>query len=250
MNRATNRGSTAYEAKIPRTEWDFSKVPYDQLDACFAWEFGREWKLLRHGSSMDMVPVKKSPDYEKYKADPEQWVGCGRAAALVEFREMLDTPWQELPKDVRVRVMKCGTSDSIVLVEIKADTESEAGEKESPRLKLVTFQMNWDHNDKRLLSEFAAWLRESREKPAKEQRGRNRRDDLNMLGAMRLLHHLRLEDAVVETTRAAGEPLYGKRPSWERARKCALKVFQEDFLIDSRWQESQMPISFSKLEKD
>ena len=71
-----------------------------------------------------------------------------------------------------------------------------------------------------------------------------------MLGAMRLLHHLRLEDAVVETTRATGEPLYGKRPSWERARKGALKVFQEDFLIDSRWQEGQMPISFSKLEKD
>jgi hypothetical protein len=58
-----------------------------------------------------------------------------------------------------------------------------------------------------------------------------------------------LEDAIIETTRALGEPLYGKRPSWERARKSALRVFQEDFLVDAaKWGEEQIPLSYPKFD--
>lgn len=254
MKRVTVNGG-----KIPRSEWDFSKVPYEQLEACFAWEYGREWELLRHGSPQEMIPPKtnggtKNPEYEKYQADPERWVGCIRAEALLEYRKQLDTPWQELPMESRMDIMFSDTSGSLVLVECKY-TQMDQGElarKElGSRFRTVAFELNWDQSDKRLIADFAAWVRKNRERPAKEQRGRNRRDDLNMLGAMRLLHHLRLEEAVIETTRAMGEPLYGKRPSWERARKAALQVFQEDFLIEpSRWQEQQVPISYAKLEKD
>ena len=74
-----------------------------------------------------------------------------------------------------------------------------------------------------------------------------------MIGAMRLLHHYRFEDAVNLTTSALGRPLYGKRPSWERARRGAFEAIfgtllyewddpsEEDLLKDEL-------CSYSKLE--
>ena len=246
---------------MPRSEWDFSKVPHEQLEACFAWEYGREWEILRYGSPQELIPSKttggtKNPEYQKYQADPDSWIGCARADVLMDFQDWLDIPWQELPKDVRIQMTQRRPGEFAGLLELEPDSwDFRAGfrlggkEQEGAPFNAVAFKINWDQNDKRLVSEFAAWLRTNREKPPKEQRGRNRRDDLNMLGGMRLLHCLRLEDAIVETTRARGEPLYGKRPSWERSRKSALRVFQEDFLIDAnRWQEPQIPLSFSKLD--
>ena len=252
---------THYAAKIPRSEWDFSKVPVDQLEACFAWEYAREWELLRSGSPLEAIPSKpssggKNPDYEQYQADPDRWVGCVRADVIADFRDRLNTPWQELPSDIRAEMtQRRGECPGLVELEPKS-WEFQAGfrlggrQREQTLFKTVAFRIDWDHNDKRLISEFAAWLQKNREKPPKEQRGRNRRDDLNMLGGMRLLHRLRLEDAIVETVRALGEPLYGKRPSWARARQSALKVFQEDFLIDvARWKEPQIPLTYTKLER-
>lgn len=79
-------------------------------------------------------------------------------------------------------------------------------------------------------------------------RGRNRRDALNMLGAMRLLHAVSLEDAIILTTRTLGEPLYGKRPSWERARKAAREIFRKEFLTNPN--DEDEPISFPKYSEE
>lgn len=252
---------------LDRLEWDFSKVPDAQLEVCFAWEYAREWDGLTEGYAIQDIPpetinvviaedeleAQPNPEYEEFEFDPDNWVGCIQAGTLMSHTSSLDTPWMKLPANVRMRIFQNATPEAIGLLELAPTSfefksafrvETKYG---NPWFKAAAFRINWDQSDKRLLADFAAWLKENRQKSAKEQRGRDRRGDLNMLGAMRLLHRMPLEDAIIETTRALGEPLYGKRPSWERARKSALRVFQEDFLVDAaRWGEEQIPISYPK----
>jgi len=257
MREATKIENSNHKgSKFPRTEWDFSKVPALELDACFAWEYAREWDLLRHGNvnpPPKSIPVaggeQLNPEFGKYIADPDQVIGCLQSEMLLTWRAHLDTPWQQLASEAKIKILATVNIEAPGLEAM--DLATAASTNSTGRQERVAFNINWDHSDTRLIAEFAAWLRDCRKAPAKEQRGRNRRDDLNMLGGMRLLHHLKLEDAIIETTRARGEPLYGKRPSWERARKTALRVFQEDFLIDaSRWKVMQMPHSHAKLERE
>jgi hypothetical protein len=275
---STSGESTAQEAnsrpKLAQCEWDFSNIPDAQLDVCFAWEYAREWDTLRHGFKSEVVPRetitvnwgnhdefepedKANPDYEEYERDPDSWVGCIKAGLLTNYMSSLYVPWQDLPKHLRARMFQYGTPEAVGLLEIAPRTYEFntafmlGGKLGNPAFSGAAFRINWDQSDTRLLADFASWLKDKRQKPAKEQRGRERRGDLNMLGAMRLLHHMPLEEAIIETTRALGEPLYGKRPSWERARKSALRVFQEDFLVDtSRWGEEQIPLSYPKFAPD
>ncbi|MFH1067462.1 MAG: hypothetical protein V1746_06140 [bacterium] len=113
----------------------------------------------------------------------------------------------------------------------------------------VAFRINWGCSDKTLLSDFKNWLKENRKKCPQERQGRNWRDILKNIGAMRLLHHYSLEEATKLTVEALGKPLYGKRPSWERARKNALEFFQYEFLVDS-YVENPLPISSPKKDKN
>lgn len=169
---------------------------------------------------------------------------------LIELRERMETSWMDLPQTLRARWSKENTKESVALQEVGADTPPVPPSKQED-VQTVTFRINWSASDKRLMGEFEVWIKAARKREAKEQRGRNRRDDLNMLGALRLLHSMKLREATILTIQAKGEPLYGKRPSWERARKMALRVFREDFLIGKeRWKEEQMPLSYNKLEKE
>lgn len=240
---------------LARVEWDFSKVPVPELEACFAWEYGREWNLLRDGSLRVPSKTRKTPggeqpnpEFNEFAADPDRWVGCLHGGMLIERWQQLNTPWQDMPAATRAEILKAGMTETAGLLELDSAPTAEA---EWQRYQIVTLGVNWEHSDTRLIADFARWLRDRRQKPAREQRGRNRRDDLNMLGGVRLLHHMKLEEAIIETTRTRGEPIYGKRPSWARARKMALRVFLEDFLIEpKRWQEEQLPRSYAKAEKD
>lgn len=255
--------------RLARSEWDFSRVPKAQLEVCFAWEYAREWAGMTEGYAVEIVPTQTvsvavsedeweeqpNPEYEQFESDADNWIGCLQAGSLMDYSERLGTPWMDLPIGIRTKIFQNATPEAIGLIELApGNFEFNAAFGLDKRFgkawfKAAAFRINWDQSDKRLLSDFAAWLKENRQKPAKEQRGRDRRGDLNMLGAMRLLHHMPLEDAIIETTRALGEPLYGKRPSWERARKGALRVFQEDFLIDAaRWGEEQIPSSYPKFD--
>jgi len=259
---------------ISREEWDFSRVPFSQLEACFAWEFARECEWIVDGCVRDLIPSEtirvntgnekrgeyeyeeiENPDYEDYLFRPDDFVGCICGHMIADNCYKLDTPWQSLSADVRDELIKSGTPEVIGVMELtprgydfrvafglEPDRESKAW------FDSAAFRINWDQSDKRLLQDFAAWLKSKRGKPAKETRGRNRKDALNMLGAMRLLHHMPLEEAIILTTRTLGEPLYGKRPSWERARKSALEIYRGEFLTNPS--EEDEPISFPKFTKE
>ncbi len=251
MSTATPVPIVKKPGKLPRSAWDFSKLPQEEQEVCFAWEYAREWELLRH--RLITMPPTGGAEREAFEADPDAWLGCVQAKMLLSHLDKLETPWQDLSKSVRTAILEEAGSGRAGLEPMKPGAEElealRGGDSESAGV--AVFRVNWEQSDKRLLADFARWLKEERTSPAREQRGRNRRDDLNMLGAMRQLNCLRLEEAIIETTRALGEPLYGKRPSWERARKTALRVFQEDFLVGAtRWQEPQMPLSYLKLERE
>ena len=254
---------------LPKSEWDFSKIPLGEMEACFAWEYAREWEFIddveippetigtatrdRYGEACDWEEVE-NPDYEAYLHDPDEIVGCLRGNMVVENRSYLKTPWQDLKKEKRAELVSLGTPDAIGILELQPkswDFKSGFGLLEdstaTPWFAAAAVRINWNQSDKRLVSDFSDWLRANRKKTAKESRGRNRRDSLNMLAAMRLLHQMPLEEAIIHTTRTLGEPLYGKRPSWERARKAALEIFREEFLVHP--QDDEVPKSYEKYTK-
>lgn len=259
---------------IAQEEWDFSRVPFKQMEACFAWEFARECEWLVGGFKSDLIPSEtitvntgderkgeyeyeeiENPDYEDYFFSPDDYVGCVRGMMVAENLHKLDTPWQGLLPEVQEEMIKMGTPEVIGLLELSPRSYEfrvafglEPGRAEKAWFDSAAFRINWDQSDKRLLHDFGAWLKRQRSKPAKELRGRNRRDSLNMLGAMRLLHHMPLEEAIILTTRTLGEPLYGKRPSWERARKSALETYRGEFLTNPS--ESDEPLSYPKFTKE
>ena len=252
---------------LPRSEWDFSKIPFWEMEACFAWEYAREWENIDYvdlpRETINIGPGKEdeigageviNPDYEAYLQDPDEIVGCLRGNMVAENRSYLETPWQALKKEKRAELVSLGTPDAIGILELQPKTSnfnSGFGLLEdstaTPCFAAAAFRINWNQSDKRLVSDFSDWLKANRKKPARESRGRNRRDSLNMLAAMRLLHRMPLEEAIIHTTRTLGEPLYGKRPSWERARKAALEIFREEFLVQG--QADDVPKSYEKYAK-
>lgn len=252
---------------LPRSEWDFSKIPFGEMEACFAWEYAREWEYI---NSVDLPPETiyigpdkedetgageiENPDYAAYLQNPDEVVGCLRGNMVLENRRLLPFPWQDLKKEKRAELVSVGTPDAIGILELQPkswDFKSGFGLLEDstakPWFAAAAFRINWDQSDKRLVSDFSDWLKANRKRPARESRGRNRRDSLNMLAAMRLLHRMPLEEAIIHTTRTLGEPLYGKRPSWERARKAALEIFREEFLVHP--QDDEVPKSYEKYTK-
>jgi len=254
---------------LPRSEWDFSKIPFGEMEACFAWEYAREWENIdyveippetigmatcdRYGEDCDWEEVE-NPEYEVYLQDPDEIVGCLRGNMVAENSSYLKTSWQDLKKEKRAELVSLGTPDAIGILELQPKTSnfnSGFGLLEDstakPWFAAAAFRINWDQSDKRLVSDFSDWLKANRKKPARESRGRNRRDSLNMLAAMRLLHRMPLEEAIIHTTRTLGEPLYGKRPSWERARKAALEIFRNEFLVHP--QDDEVPKSYEKYTK-
>ena len=254
---------------LPRSEWDFSKIPFWEMEACFAWEYAREWEDIEYVDLPPETIVKdacggsdeacdweevENPEYEVYLQNPDDVVGCLRGNMVAENRHLLETPWQDLKKEQRTQLISLGTPDAIGILELQPkswDFKSGFGLFEDstakPWFAAAAFRINWDQSDKRLVSDFSDWLKANRKKPARESRGRNRRDSLNMLAAMRLLHQMPLEEAIIHTTRTLGERLYGKRPSWERARKAALEIFREEFLVHP--QDDEVPKSYEKYTK-
>lgn len=261
-------------AAIAREEWDFSRVPFAQLEACFAWEYARECEWIMDGCITDLIPSEiilvntgderkgedeceeiHNPEYEEYLFRPDDFVGCIRGRMIAENYHQLEISWQGLSVKLQEELIKEGTPEVIGLLELLPENyEFRVGFGLEPDRAFkawfdsAAFRINWDQSDKRLLQDFAGWLKEKRQRPPRETRGRNRRDALNMLGAMRLLHHMPLEEAIILTTRTLGEPLYGKRPSWERARKAALEIYLNEFLTNASSEDE--PMSYPKFSKE
>lgn len=260
------------EYSLAREEWDFSGVPDSQSEACFAWEFARECDWLLDGNFLNDIPAeiiseggydekrdefyheeKTNPEYEHYLFNADEFIGCICGQMIAENYHRLKMPWQSLPTHQQNELLLLGTPELVGVLPMEPKSyefrvafglnpDSDA----KPWFDAAAFRINFNQSDKRLLQDFAAWLKRTRKKPARETRGRSRRDALNMLGAMRLLHRMPLEEAIITTTRALGEPLYGKRSSWERARNAAVKIFREEFLTNPT--DDDIPVSFPKFE--
>lgn len=260
------------EYSLAREEWDFSGVPDSQSEACFAWEFARECDWLLDGNFLNDIPAeiisecgydektdehyhdeKPNPEYEHYLFNADEFIGCICGQMIAENHRRLKMPWQSLPTPQQNELLLLGTPELVGVLPMEPKSHEfrvafglNPDSDAKPWFDAAAFRINFNQSDKRLLQDFAAWLKRTRKKPARETRGRSRRDALNMLGAMRLLHRMPLEEAIITTTRALGEPLYGKRSSWERARNAAVKIFREEFLMNPS--DDDIPVSFPKFE--
>lgn len=256
---------------LPREEWDFSSIPVDQSEACFAWEYARECAWIVDGCFTNLIPPEtitvkvnagpddwdieeiENPDYEQYLFNADEFVGCIYGLMIAENYYTLKHPWQSLDKNAQDKLVAEGTPAMIGVQDLNPKTFDfkvafglEEDRDIKPWFDAAAFRINWHQSDKRLLQDFASWLKRNRKHAARETRGRNRRDALNMLGAMRLLHHMPLEEAIILTTRTLGEPLYGKRSSWERARKSARDIFLTEFLMNPSNEDE--PLSFPRFD--
>jgi hypothetical protein len=256
---------------LPREEWDFSSIPVGQSEACFAWEYAREFEFAVEGHFKDFIPPEtiivnvggrpddcdmeemENPDYEQYHFNADEFVGCIYGLMIAENYHKLEHPWQSLDPKTQDRLVVEGTPAMIGVQDLQPrsfDFRVAFGLEEDRDIKpwfdAAAFRINWHQSDKRLLQDFASWLKRNRKHAARETRGRNRRDALNMLGAMRLLHHMPLEEAIILTTRTLGEPLYGKRSSWERARKSARDIYLKEFLMNPSNEDE--PLSFPRFD--
>lgn len=246
-------------SQLLREDWDFSKVPEDELDACFTTECARDWE----GTPSALVQVKKISDIVTEQPEIslskvrvpvvtnrggnilQNATNVRQVASLVHFDDWPGRPWQLLTNTDRLYARQfhaAGLSQIVDPVDFPPDGFSYGSHN------FVAFKIDWRATDKYLQASFADWLRVHRQVQAIESRGSNRRDHLKMLGAMRLLHHYSYDDAFALSKESLGRPLYGKRPSWERARKGALVVYLNTFFVD--WKAFQVipfPRSFPKL---
>ncbi|MBE7159223.1 MAG: hypothetical protein INR62_12480 [Rhodospirillales bacterium] len=169
------------------------------------------------------------------------------------FNLEVDQPWQYFSAAARAlastdqgpALQAAGSED--VRIREQMEEQGSAGEIDAPHF---AFTINWNRSDNQLALEFLRWLQNTRPFVPREDRGNTTGNRLKMLRAMRLLHHHPYAEAADLTVSALGSPLYGKRPSWERAREGALKAYRAYFLDDwSRAGERMTPRSFAKFKR-
>lgn len=237
--------ATVPAAPLRREEWDFSQVAKAELEDCFLWECARECgaliktTVIRDSRVIDGVTIE--PKIKSTGALSEKKQGRLQALALT-FDLAIDQPWQLIPQPKRSLI--CGdqsagirpASSASVKLREQMEEQGSAGLDDAPHF---AFSINWNESDNQLIVEFARWLQGNRPFDPRENRGSTTRDKLKMIGAMRLMHHYPFPEAFELTVSVLKFPLYGKRPSWERARIGARDAYREHFFDD--WTKLEHP---------
>ena len=102
----------------------------------------------------------------------------------------------------------------------------------SGKWQTLTTKIDWSKGDPSLIEGFTAWLQKQRPKafPSTSWTGRqSTTDSLNAVSALRLRHHLSIEDAMKHTKIVSGRSIYGDQSSWDRAQKRAIQLFAKTF---------------------
>ena len=90
--------------------------------------------------------------------------------------------------------------------------------------------IKWETPDKKLLKDFAKWLKNHRPFPARSRRGkssaRTNMSELKALGAYRLLKTMTAPEAMAHTEKFIQGGLYAQAPDWYEARRNAKKILQ------------------------
>lgn len=229
---------------IEREEWDFNPsenmesdykaCPDDELFECFEYEYSRTW--VSNGNSVKDV-AQKTPFLKSF------YKLCGDNFPVV--------PWLKIPENTRAAILKqhrkgspsypplfrCGLN----ALDGREDGVVDAigfGDQGLVHVTAMPFVFSWHYSNGELIEAFKQWLDENEPKatddckvkqPGKDERGTVRKA-LKALGAMRLLENGGFKRAMQHSAgkRRSQEkhPLYGKAPSWTRAKKQAESIME------------------------
>ena len=264
MNQTRGKKAKGNAVILPRQEWDFSKVPTDELEACYFYEFAREF--IRNSSVFreKVQEIGRSWNAPKGGGKSRGWLGLAlnfsnsasksRNPLLgsIYFPELVETPWQQLGdldepwKAYFMDIAKKWEHPSNAhpfAASLKLELERDRAKSEESWEKwafverhwhktskshdLGWFSIDWDYRDEVLKAAFARFLEEGRPTGTgtRDDRGKIRRfTDLKHLGAKRLL------DSGLTAAQAHEKTgLFGADRSWYTARSKAKDLLEEMF---------------------
>ena len=232
--------------ELSRAEWDFSGCPQGREDYCFNYEYARECPWI----TGEYLLARRYPRRARCQGDrgfDEFWnwhfAACGDSELHDDWGIVLqiplgfpDHPYLSIKHEPHKLPPPIPGGGLI-------DLDPPFGEKQNmlkagvPPFALeaggYNIFINWGYPDKRLVQDFAAWLKQARERPPWEVRGRSRAremlTDLKALGAYRLLKTMTAEQALAYTKRVVQHGLYVKLPDWYEAKRRALDVLADRF---------------------
>jgi hypothetical protein len=214
---------------FPKGEWDFSKVPREELAACFVYEYAREltkrWprllQLLEIYKHYCNLP-KEHPDgwkefrihrllYRMFKRRfgdcPTFWffpstawqdLADNRRLELVEDLNF-DRGFRESPsRSLKIQTLRELEPANATSIEQFAYLHELFTDEELDQTEYGFFAVNWNYADVEIKKAFQSWLNEQRKEHAKLDFTKIRhrkvarggfRDKLRRLGALRVIEH-------------------------------------------------------------
>jgi len=214
---------------LPREEWDFAKVPGEELAACFAYEYAREltkqWprllQLLTIAKHYSKLPPKHPDGWKEVRIHRLLCrIFRRRFGDCPAFWFFPDTTWQDLEHKTRlesvedlnfnrglrespsrrlkIRTLRELEPPNVKSIEGFAYLHELFSDEELDQTEYGFFAVDWNYPDPEIESAFKSWLKEQREERAKlglieiKHRKTSRggfRDKLRRLGALRVLNH-------------------------------------------------------------
>lgn len=253
------------EAKEFRKEWDFTKIPTEELEGCFLYEYARESRtVLDLANELGKQSYIDGGDWSGPILYPLQQINPTLAELLTAFVpgiRLAETPWQSLQvKPTRIPGWKNKYSFNRPsrLDEMNWNHEPFKKHMEADGVEIIPIRINWNFPLHEIEEAALAWLRANprgKVKPRKQGRHAHEeaywKDALHRLGALRLWAAYPLKESM-RIAREAGVKLYsddleGVRPvhqtAWENGVRGVLKVFKEKFRLPN-----DTPISWERRE--
>ncbi len=181
---------------IDKEEWDFARIPLDQREACYLYEYERE--LTKHWPRLSQLFLIRKQRSILPKEDPKAWkiittmtlihrvflkrFGVGLSIYFDFFPHI---PWQSLDDTIRSRLVKDVTSfnreglsrfDRLAIHTLRELAASKIRSIETfarvhefllsdearDQTEYGFFAINWDYGDPEIKNAFESWLTERR----------------------------------------------------------------------------------------
>lgn len=201
---------------VQQEDWDFSRIPDSELEACYLYEYLREHPATARLHAFQSLSKKE------------------RAAEAKLFRDSSMTIYDKF----RTVDLEAGP----VLMTMRAAVELFI-KLPNGRLGKV-HEIDWDYTDVQLIEQYAEWLKERRPKGTlshhKGIKLNSLRVHLERLGIMRLLHRHSVKE--IRTTIPEASQFLSLRPDYFKDRKKALAVFNG--LFPPEHNNSVKPVSW------
>ncbi len=225
-----------------REDWDFSRCPKGSELDCWLYEYARESQsvirnfreCVEHPQKNPLHPSPSGRDvtfdedgYWHHRIDKFDSEGEFEDQLYLELAPGFpDTPYLKTKR--RPVSKEFVDVDAFVPPGIRdADSIRDAEPRPAPRY-FANIYIRWEYPDKKLIRDFAKWLKVHRPFPARSRRGKSaarvNMSELKALGAYRLLKTMTAPEALAYTEKYIRGGLFAKIPDWYEARQRAKRL--------------------------